>query len=211
MNLLEKLLFGEFCAHCERREVGAYGLVCDPCLYSLRPEPSFREVPYADGVLAFAPYKGAAKTLLNLIKFQGAKKLLEPLAEVAKPTFERFLRKVDPDWVSFVPTHPLRVWFSRGFDQTEELLKRLYPEYARVFSRRWVPRRPLARLKGRERRSAIKGVFELRLPPPAVKGKRFLIVDDVVTTGSTAAELALLLKSAGASEVFFFALFDGSA
>jgi len=40
-----------------------------------------------------------------------------------------------------------------------------------------------------------------------LKGKKVLIVDDLLTTGATGESLAYLLKSVGAKEVFLFTLF----
>ncbi len=210
MNLLERFLFDEFCVHCGERVVGDFGYVCDLCLYSLRTEPAFRSVEGLDGVFTFAPYDGVGRTLLDLIKFKGVKRLITPLAELAFPTLRRVIAEVSPDLVSFVPTHPLRVWFSRGFDQTEEFLKATGLEFERLFKRRWIPKRPLALLKGRQRKAHVKGNFTLSFRPlEALKGKRVLVVDDVITTGSTAGELAYLLRSVGVREVYLFAIFDG--
>ncbi len=210
MNLLERFLFDEFCTHCGERVVDDFGYVCDLCFYSLRPEPAFRSVEGLDGVFTFAPYDGVGRTILDLIKFKGAKKLIPPLAKLVSPTLRRFVSETSPDLVSFVPTHPLRVWFSRGFDQTAEFLKATGLDFVRLFNRRWVPKRPLALLKGKDRKVHIKGSFVFSFRPlEALKGKRILIVDDVITTGSTAGELAFLLHSVGVREVYLFAIFDG--
>ena len=51
-----------------------------------------------------------------------------------------------------------------------------------------------------ERRRNVQGVFTVRRPS-GVKGKRILLVDDVLTTGSTAGACAAALKRAGAAYV----------
>jgi len=50
------------------------------------------------------------------------------------------------------------------------------------------------------RQKSVSGVFEVR-KPRLIVGKSVLLVDDVLTTGSTASECASVLKSAGANSV----------
>jgi predicted amidophosphoribosyltransferase len=50
------------------------------------------------------------------------------------------------------------------------------------------------------RRANVLGVYEA-VDPAQIAGKRWLLVDDVVTTGSTLSECARVLKDAGAADV----------
>jgi len=52
----------------------------------------------------------------------------------------------------------------------------------------------------RRRAECVRNAFVVRRPD-AVRGRAILLVDDVVTTGSTAAEVAATLKAAGAARV----------
>lgn len=51
-----------------------------------------------------------------------------------------------------------------------------------------------------KRRANVLGVYEA-VDPAAIAGKRWLLVDDVITTGSTLAECVRVLKDAGAADV----------
>ena len=55
------------------------------------------------------------------------------------------------------------------------------------------------------RRANVMGAFEV-IDPELVKGKRILLLDDVITTGSTASECAKTLLLSGAKEVYCAAL-----
>jgi predicted amidophosphoribosyltransferase len=53
-----------------------------------------------------------------------------------------------------------------------------------------------------EQRSAnVRGSIKISVPPEEIRGKSVLLVDDILTTGSTASECARILKTAGARKV----------
>lgn len=60
--------------------------------------------------------------------------------------------------------------------------------------------RPQVEFSGHNRVKNVRGVFSVR-HPEKIKGKRIVLIDDVMTTGSTLKECALALKRAGAKSV----------
>ena len=56
-----------------------------------------------------------------------------------------------------------------------------------------------------ERRANVLGVYKIP-DPERLRGKRVLLLDDIVTTGATASECARVLLTAGAKEVIFAAV-----
>lgn len=52
----------------------------------------------------------------------------------------------------------------------------------------------------RRRRANVLGAYEA-VHPERIAGKRFLLVDDICTTGSTLGEAARVLRQAGAADV----------
>jgi ComF family protein len=94
-----------------------------------------------------------------------------------------------------------RLW--RGFNQAELLAKPLadrlsVPMAAALERRRHTDTQ--ASLSPSERRSNVAGAFALRRGVE-VRGKRILLVDDVLTTGATVGSAAAVLRRAGASHV----------
>lgn len=91
----------------------------------------------------------------------------------------------------------------RGYNQSyllaEELARLSGKEYKEVAEKRreTEAQKTLGRA---EREENLKGCFRI-VDRRAVAGKSVLIVDDIMTTGSTASELAAVLKRAGATEV----------
>jgi ComF family protein len=102
-----------------------------------------------------------------------------------------------------VPLHRTRLW-SRGFNQSalvaSELSRRLgIGADALVLSRtRRTP--PLKGMSPLQRRKTVAGAFKVR-NNAAVAGKTVILIDDVLTTGSTAEACARTLKRAGAARV----------
>lgn len=94
--------------------------------------------------------------------------------------------------------------FDRGYNQCAILARALARRLERVCLEDAVVRqgRPArqAGLDEHERRRNVIGTF--RVPDGAVvRGRRLLVVDDVMSTGSTLSECARALKAAGAAEV----------
>ncbi len=207
---IERLLFAETCALCGE-PLGSSSVVCDRCLLSIHPQPEedLLSIPYLDGYRAFTAYGESERKILELVKFQGFKHLAREIGKLVSSHLREYEKHLKPDAVTFIPTNPFRYWFLRGFDPVEEILKETSVNFERIIGRRWLFRKPLARVKSfRERQKLVKDAFYIKRGKiPRVSGGKILVVDDVLTTGSTASEIARLLKSAGAVEVYLFAVF----
>ncbi|HEV2199811.1 MAG TPA: ComF family protein [Bryobacteraceae bacterium] len=173
-----------------------------------------------DAVYSYGSYEGTLRTLIHLFKYGKTHTLARPLGEMlarAVPREERF------DAVVPLPLHWRRRW-ERGFNQSELLAKEIARRWnAPVVKavRRVKATAPQAGLTNAKRRANMSGAFSARpsrfrgilgrrfffaksfsfgkdMP---LKGARVLLIDDVLTTGATAAACARALKRAGASHV----------
>ncbi|HET7709125.1 MAG TPA: ComF family protein [Sphingomicrobium sp.] len=103
-----------------------------------------------------------------------------------------------------VPLHRRRLW-QRGFNQAgllaAELCSRsgLQVEHALVRIKKTPPLKGLSRL---QRRRTVAGAFRIR-KGTNLQGRTIVLVDDVLTTGSTAESCARALLRAGAGRVEF--------
>lgn len=175
------------CPCCAAATPVAY--LCGRCL---RAPPAF------DQTLAAFRYAPPLAGLIQTLKYRRDLRIAPTLGRI----FTRvLLPRVAhmPDAIVPVPLHRRRLR-QRGFNQALELARPL----ARAtgvplrFATRHHHGRPQAELGMRERRGNLRGAFGV---PPRLGARRVAIVDDVMTTGATAHELAGALKRAGATHV----------
>lgn len=181
--------------------------VCETCGRPLRGPPDLRFtcVPCRNRrnrlrVRAFGRYEGRLREAVHALKYRDKLALSEPLGaalvEVVQP--DPVLSAADA--VVPVPLHPRRQ-AARGFNQAEEVARALGGAIGKPVLRALVRVRDTpsqTELDEGERRRNVRGAFRACAD---VRGLRLLLVDDVVTTGSTVAECARTLRAAGAAEV----------
>ena len=188
-----------FCGHVlERGEEG----MCALCQRELPWTEGGGQAPGCDTCLSPLWYRDGVREGVHRYKFNGGAAHAALFGELmAQCLSDRWDGGVD--LITWAPLHPKRKK-RRGYDQAELLARR-------VGEMAGLPVEPAlekvraageqSRLQTEEdRRANIAGAYR-PLPGVDLSGKRVVLVDDVVTTGSTLGECAACLRSAGASEV----------
>jgi ComF family protein len=166
--------------------------------------PACRKEGFAfDRAMRLGPYEGPLRDVVVRIK----NPLGEGLAEIVAAEWAALaLEKLHPLGIHHVVPVPLHWWrrWQRGYNQSDALARAL----AKVLQRPCHPYglrrlRKTAKQVGlspSQRRANVHGAFVARRTL-ALSGKTVLLVDDVMTTGSTAHEAARALRQAGAARV----------
>lgn len=223
---VRQLLYPRRCPYC-RRVLGTLPCCadCAPLLDELRRRPMRldAEEHYLGGLDGAATpycYKGAVRYAILRAKYEGESwTAVELGVEMAAQLFgaEVKMRFAEPtpcpperptlgyDCIVPVPATSRR----RGYNVPERMAQPLaralgVPPLPHVLCRVRAGKHQ-AGLPLDERLANVAGAFRAQ-KPEAVEGKRVLLIDDVITTGATAAACAQALLSAGAESVFAVAM-----
>lgn len=168
--------------------------ICGPCV---------KERPHFDSARSAFVYDGPCRELVHSFKYHNKTHLRRPLALL---TLEQLAEFIDPrshDLIMPVPLHRKRLR-SRGFNQAvllgELISKRSGLRMDRDSLKRVRWTEPQVNLSAEQRRTNVKNAFSVH-KPEQLKGAGILLVDDVLTTGSTVDECSRVLKSSGAARV----------
>ena len=211
------IIFPKFCLNCGKE--GDY--LCEDC-QSLLDISGFHQTfstkNMRDLYFPLSYQNFLVKKIIHQFKYQPfIKELSKTLASLIIEHFQLLDNK--PDFLSSagrrnysneadfilipVPLTKRRLKW-RGFNQAEEIGKELalffkIPLISDCLIKiRETP--PQVELSDEERKENIKGVFIIR-NRELVKNRRIVLVDDVLTTGSTMEECTRILKTAGAKEI----------
>ena len=199
MELLLDLIYPPRCPFCRRP--GAHG-VCPECDRALpRPRSPLRAGEGFGKCAAPLRYEGAARSAILRLKFGGARAVAKELgALLAQCAEEELCGQFDR--VTFVPLARRRRR-ERGFNQAQLLARaaaKLWDAEAEALLVKIRDNPPQSTLSAEARRGNAAGCYAAK-SRQRVEGGRFLLVDDVITTGATLAECARALRAAGAESV----------
>ena len=211
-----EFLFPRVCLVCGERRESAASLVCSGCwsqvgritreapLYRETFEKITRERRVADVVSAIVvERKGPLQVMIHALKYGGVTAIGLELGGIVADLVAG--GSAGLEGVVSVPLHRVKQR-ERGYNQAEVIARG-------ISSRLGIPMISGALVRLRytstqthlgleERRANLAGAFGVSAAcRPVVHGKMLLLVDDVITTGSTITEAADVLVSAGAAEV----------
>lgn len=224
-NSIIEFLYPSSCPLCENR-VSTHGELCSDCwsMFNWINNPKCAKCGYpfsSDLDLSLdtlCPTCAAGKCELDWIRsacvYDDASKVaMLPFKHCGKTKYSTFMARamiwamrdidVDADVVMPVPLAYFRLWH-RGYNQATLLARpiaRALGVGVDVDSVRRKYRASMGHKNAAQRAQNIHGVFSV-VRPDNIKGKKILLVDDVMTSGATFSELRRVLLKAGAAAVY---------
>lgn len=197
----------DLCLHC-LQDLRSATLCCIICDIELTSKSSIcgrclKTTPSFDRITSLYQYEGIAQFLIQSLKFQAKHNCARTMGKLMAQHIKTLDRT--PDALMAVPLHSQRLK-ERGFNQSELIAQHIHEEIGTPlihhYLKRVVNTTSQTTLKASERRKNLRNAFSYN---PIKNIKSVAIIDDVVTTGSTANEIAKTLKKQGVHHVEIWA------
>jgi competence protein ComFC len=206
------LLFPPKCPFCHHVLRDSRQLLCSSCEQSLpyTKNDCTQEGDYFSICVSPLYYEGVVRESFHRFKFKSATGYAGAYGKlIANCIRENLMGQYD--LISWVPLSAQRLKH-RGYDQSMLLAMSTALELEDVAVETLIKHTDVPAQSGlggeEHRRANIAGVYKAS-DPDLVAGKRILLIDDIITTGSTLSESAKTLKLAGAEQILCATLARG--
>ena len=201
-NWLLDLIYPPKCIFCGELLKKDESDLCRKCRFALpESEEPFKRGEFYTCCHSVYFYEETVADSVKRFKFHGMQQYAKPYGRLLAMRILR--RKVDFDLLTWVPSSKERRR-TRGYDQTfllaQSVANELGVECVRLLEKTVHNETQSVIRDSAARRANVLGVFEVR-NEELLKGKRVLLIDDVVTSGATLTECSRILLTAGAASV----------
>lgn len=215
-NLFLDFLLPRFCYNCGDKLVPSQILFCENCLpiipraSAARIQREFDRKFEADKIISgfqslfVFEEEGAIQKVIHEMKYQNGFLLGKTLGRITALELGAKISLWNADMIIAVPIHSARK-AERGFNQSLFIAKgissviKIPARFNLVKRARYTSTQTALNLA--ERKENVKDAFAVK-HPIKLKGKRIILVDDVITTGATITECGRVLIKAGAEKIF---------
>ncbi len=175
------------------------------CGWCRRTQPAF------DRARSALRFRGEVREAIHRFKYNRATHLSADLGLLLAGCVRAHFAGERFDSIACVPLHPVKAR-ARSYNQSRLLAAEVCRQLGLPVAHRVLERqrftRTQTRLDAEERKQNVRGAFRAAMPE-WIDGRRWLLVDDVMTTGATVDECARVLKAAGAVSVSVVTLARG--
>ena len=199
---IKAVFFPERCPYCHD-VVRPCEIYCEECRDNMPEHTYKRKIRGVYEVMSVVPYDGIYEDAILRLKGKKREQYAYQLAEYMAEKLKEDFGVLSFNSITCVPLHP-DDHKERGFNQCELLAeyisKNLEVPYETLL-KKTRKNKPQHSLPAKDRRKNVEGVYK-PADKKLIKGKRVLLIDDIVTTGSTLGECAKILEENGALEIY---------
>jgi ComF family protein len=213
-----QLIYPPVCISCKKiiSKPSNLAVVCSKCVSTFVPVPknfiqdrilNRLEEPFLDDLFVCVCFNDTIQNIIHHIKYEKMNHLAFEIGKYSRQFLSKNFEDIPIDLAIPVPLHPLRER-ERGYNQSwyigKGLLLSMPFKMTRTLMKRKRNTKSQTNLNRIERQKNLENAFELSEEP--IEGKSILLLDDVVTTGTTLNECAKVLKKSGVSKISAIAL-----
>lgn len=205
-----------FCLHCDEHLPVDQFFLCNNCLHHeprldtlqmidfLYEKFGFELISWMFSIVKFEE-QSAFRSVVHYLKYKGLYNAGKYLGEILGNELKSKMDTGEVDYIIPVPLHRLKL-IERGYNQSLLIANGVslttgIPVVENAIKRARYTAAQVEAESKEERHKNIKNAFELA-DRTKITGKCVLIIDDVITTGSTIREVAKELKKGGVAELF---------
>jgi len=205
MSLYEtiiSLIWPERCPYCNC-VVSKEEIACEKCIKKF-PDYTFKRFAKG-GYRCFSPfaYSEGYKKAVNRFKFRNYRQFSRQLVYPMTDALKKNIPDVDFDYITYVPMHKKKI-NKRGYNQAQLLAKDLGNNLnlpCKDVLTKIVNNKEQHKCHKKDRSKNVKGVYK-SINKENIKDKTILLVDDIITTGSTLGECCKTLSKSGAKDIY---------
>ncbi|MCF7824770.1 MAG: ComF family protein [Candidatus Marinimicrobia bacterium] len=203
------LIYPPLCLVCEKKLTDQEDQICFSCLNGFQligKEHDKFSIPgkvFIEKAWALFVFDSAFQGLIHHLKYSRRRKPVLAVLKHFQSEIMGQIKHTHYDWIVSIPLHP-RKMRERGYNQVDGmnawLCEQLGTAQGNHLVRRLKYTESQTKLNAEERQLNVAMAFGV-VNESEISGRQFLLVDDVLTTGATANELAEVLINSGAQQV----------
>lgn len=185
---IKKIFFDTKCILCDNESDDKIGYLCYNCYTNMKMSSSVKNI---SEYYYIWDYNKIYSKIIFDYKYENVKKISNIFSELIKDKLFYVLEKEEIDYIFPIPItkHKLSL---RGFNQTEEILKKMNIKYEK--SERVKETKAMYTILSKEKREKnILNAFEI-IGSKNLNNKNIMIFDDIITTGATTKEFEKMLR-----------------
>lgn len=209
LNTLINMLFPATCPNCNKNSICYPSICCPYCeaTFLNMPAPKNYHTDNIDKIVSCKDYNILTRQYIKFLKYKKSPFCINLFSEIIKKNFREILN-LDFDMIIPIPLHKRRLR-QRGFNQSliiAEIISSFtgFPVEKNILIKNKASS-PQTSLAKNQRMNNLKNCFSV-IAPEKTKGRSILLVDDVITTGTTLDSCAKKLLKCGVKKISGFTL-----